>query len=402
MFYQKTLHNGLTLIGESRSGALSTAIGFFVKTGSRDESPEIAGMSHFLEHMMFKGTKKRSALELTYDLGAIGAQANAFTSEENTVYYMTILPEYFEKGMDILCDMLRSTFVQEEFDMEKKVILEEIALYQDKPSFVLYEKALRKYFTNHPAGNSVLGTHKSVSDITREQMLAYFNARYTPSNMVLAVSGAFNWEQFCTRAEDYCGMWNNYSAWRDAREHVATSDKKTITKKDLQLAHVCFMADGPSMQTDLRYNAHLLAMILGDSTGSKTYWELIDTGLADVASIEISEMDGVGFVMAHASTEPKNLDKVGHILNGIMRNAGDFTDEELDMAKTKYRTRLVLHGENSMSRLVSVGMEWIYNKQYRPIEEELNIINAISKEDILSLLRKFSFEPMTELRLVAG
>ena len=401
MFYQKTLHNGLTLIGESREGALSTALGFFVKTGARDETPEIAGVSHFLEHMMFKGTKKRSALELTYDLGAIGAQANAFTSEENTVYYMTILPEYFEKGMDIICDIMRSTFVQEEFDMEKKVILEEIALYQDKPHFVLYENAVRKFFADHPGGNSVLGTNKSISEVTREQMLKYFTERYSPSNMVFAVSGAFDWEQFSALAENYCGAWENYPASRDTRAHIPVKSSGSITKKDLQLPYVCFMASGPSMQNDLRYSMHLLVMILGDATGSKVYWELVDKGLADGVTMSMSEMDGTGFILAYAGTEDKNLDKVSDILRNIMLSAKDFTDEDLERAKTKYKTRLVLHGENSMSRLVTVGMEWVYNKKYQTIEEELEIINRITKRDILDSLKEFSLEPMTEMRLIA-
>lgn len=400
MFYQKNLSNGLTLIGESRDEALGTALGFFVRTGARDETPEISGISHFLEHMMFKGTKKRTALELTYDFGKLGAQANAYTTEENTVYYMTILPEYFADGIDIICDMLRSTFIQPEFDMEKKVILEEIALYQDKPHYVLYEKALNSFFGQHPAGNSVLGTSVSVNNITREQMLTYFQSRYSPSNMVFGVAGCFDWDNFCQKAEEYCGSWKNYQAQRELSKHTPQVSQSIIKKKDLQLSHVCLLASSPSAQHKYKYHAQVLAMILGDVTGSKAYWQLVDTGLADEASIDANEMDGTGCVMGYASTEPKNLDKVTEILKNIMLSARDFSDADLERAKTKLKTRIALSGENSTRRLMAIGTKWIYNQKYEALDHELAVIGNITKSDILDMLSEFDFIPTTEMRLV--
>ena len=141
-FKKYTLENNLTLLGEVNPHAKSVALGFFVKTGARDETADVSGVSHFLEHMMFKGTEKRSALDVTYDLGNLGAQANAFTSEENTVYYASVLPEYFEDTLELLSDMLRPSLSQEEYDVEKKVILEEIALYQDHPMHILFEASM--------------------------------------------------------------------------------------------------------------------------------------------------------------------------------------------------------------------------------------------------------------------
>ncbi len=401
MFLQKTLSNNLTLIGESREGALGTSIGFFVRTGARDETPEIAGVSHFLEHMMFKGTKKRTALELTYDFGRIGAQANAYTSGENTAYHLTILPEYLEQGMDIICDMLHSTFVQHEFDMEKKVILEEIALYQDKPHFMLYEKALSKFFGEHPAGNSVLGTDESVSGISREQLVQYFTRRYSPSNMVLAISGVFDWSHFCDLAELYCGPWKDYPAIRELPIHKSQVSSETLTKKNLQLSHICLLGDAPSAQDKNRYNADILATILGDHTGSKIYWQLVDTGLADSASIDTEHLDGTGFTMGYASTEPDNLEKVTEILKNILANASDFSDDDLHHAKTKLKTRTVLGNENSTRRLMVIGTDWIYNKEYRSLSEKLALIDNVTRDGILETLNTFNFIPTTEVKLIS-
>ena len=168
--FVETLSNGLTIVGEVNPNHKSCGLGYFVKTGARDETKEEAGISHFLEHMMFKGTAKRDALQVSFDLGNIGAQANAFTSEENTVYYSAIIPEYFEELHELLTDMLRPSLVQEEFDTEKKVILEEIALYQDRPHFYLYEHATAAFFGTHPLSQSVLGTTESVSALTNGQL----------------------------------------------------------------------------------------------------------------------------------------------------------------------------------------------------------------------------------------
>src|SRR6478609_8037305 len=194
-FHTHKLSNGLTLIGESSPEARSVALGFFVKTGSRDETPAESGVSHFLEHMMFKGTPRRSALDVNLDFDRIGANYNAYTSEENTVYYAAVLPEYLPKAVDILADILRPSLRQDDFDTEKKVILEEIKMYEDQPGSVAWEHARKLYYTAHPLGNSVLGTSQSVGDLSRDQMQRYFDRRYAANNIVLSAAGNFDWQR---------------------------------------------------------------------------------------------------------------------------------------------------------------------------------------------------------------
>jgi predicted Zn-dependent peptidase len=160
------------------------------------------------------------------------------------------------------------------------------------------------------------------------------------------------------------------------------------------------LAGSPAAQHKYKHHAQVLAMILGDSTGSKTYWQLVDTGLADGANIDTSDMDGTGFVMAYASTEPKNLDKVTEILRNIMLSARDFSELDLERVKTKLKTRIVLSGENSTRRLMAIGTEWVYNKQYQTLDDELATISKITKSDILDMLSEFDFSPVTEMRLI--
>src|SRR6266540_7148592 len=149
-FQMHKLANGLTVLGEKSPSARSTALGFFVRTGSRDETPEVSGVSHFLEHMVFKGTPRRSALEVNCDFDRIGANYNAFTSEENTVFYAAVLPEYLPQAVDILADILRPSLRGEDFDMEKNVIIEEIGMYEDQPMWCAYDNAKRIFFADHP------------------------------------------------------------------------------------------------------------------------------------------------------------------------------------------------------------------------------------------------------------
>src|SRR5215813_8742344 len=192
-FQHRTLTNGLNIIGEASPSARSVALGFFVRTGSRDETPEVSGVTHFLEHMVFKGTPRRSALEVNMDFDRIGANYNAFTSEENTVFYASILPEYLPQAIDILADILRPSLRGEDFDMEKKVIIEEIGMYEDQPMWSAYDHAKKAFFADHPLGNSILGTPESIRALHRDQMHEYFQRRYVAPNITVVAAGNFDW-----------------------------------------------------------------------------------------------------------------------------------------------------------------------------------------------------------------
>src|SRR5438132_9823113 len=195
-FQTHTLPNGLQLLGETSPSARSVALGFFVRTGSRDEGPGVSGVTHFLEHMVFKGTPHRTALDVNRDFDRIGADYNAFTSEENTVFYAAILPEYLPQAVDILADILRPSLRDDDFEMEKNVIIEEIGMYEDQPTWSAYDHAKQVYFAEHPLGNTILGTPDSIRALTREQMNGYFERRYVAPNITVVVAGNFGWQPF--------------------------------------------------------------------------------------------------------------------------------------------------------------------------------------------------------------
>src|SRR5438477_10839970 len=200
-FKQAQLSNGLEIVAETNDAAHSIAVGFMVKTGSRDESPAVSGVSHFLEHMMFKGTAKRNSQQVNEEFDQMGAKNNAFTSNEVTCYWAQVLPEFTERTLELLSDMMRPALRPADFNMEKKVILEEIALYLDRPSHVLFEAVMAEHFAKHPMANSVLGSKESISALARDQMKNYFDSRYGPGNMVLAASGKIDFDEFVALAE---------------------------------------------------------------------------------------------------------------------------------------------------------------------------------------------------------
>ncbi len=248
-FKHHRLQNGLTLIGEVAPSARSVAVGFFVKTGSRDEAPEVAGVSHFLEHMMFKGTPRRTAFDVNRDFDAIGANYNAFTSEENTVYYAAVLPEYLPQAVDILADILRPSLRDDDFNVEKKVIIEEIGMYEDQPNWCVYDHGRKAYFGDHPLGNTILGSAASVGALTRDQMAYYFSHRYIASNITVSVAGNFDWDRFIELIDSRCNGWPTGSAPRDRVLPAKANPRiQTMRKESINQEHVILMSPGPATE----------------------------------------------------------------------------------------------------------------------------------------------------------
>jgi predicted Zn-dependent peptidase len=399
-FHTATLANGLTIIGEVSPSSVSSALGFFVKTGARDETAQESGVSHFLEHMMFKGTPTRSAIDINLELGNLGAQANAFTSEENTVYYAAVIPENFSAMQELLSDMLRPSLDSAEFDMEKKVILEEIALYQDRPHFYLFERAFKDFFGEHPAGNSVLGSTESISALSRQQMFDYFSRRYSPSTIALAATGNFCWDSFLRDAERLCGAWLPADVGRETAGHSTTAAQIEYRRKGLAQAHAVLLADGCSAQDEHRYAMSLLSTVIGDSSGSRLYWALVDKGLVDSAGSDSDERDGTGCFSVYLSASPDQLENVIGIAKSILSSPLDFTDADLERAKSKVISRLVLDGELPMGRLMALGIEWNYRRSVTPLAEVVQRVRAVSRRDIEAALARHPLSSWREYRLL--
>ena len=403
-FQKHRLPSGLTILAETDPEAHTSAIGFFVKAGSRDESKELMGVSHFLEHMMFKSTVRgRTADDVNREFDEIGADYNAFTSQEMTAYYAHILPEFMPRAVDLLSDMLRPGLTLEDFTMEKNVILEEIGMYEDRPQWRLSDTATEIFFADHPMGYRVLGTTDSIKSLSVEQMRAYFDERYSCRNITVAAAGRFDFETLVRDIENRTSGWK---ASGQSRHYVAPRyavGERQLTDAKVNRHYIEIMSPAPTVQDLRRYAAKIAADVIGDDEGSRLYWALVDPGLADEAGLSYVPHDQAGLFSGFVSCDPERAQAVEKVFVQTLEGYADSIEPiEIERAKNKIATQATLHGERPMGRMSSLGSVWTYQAEYVPLEEELRRIMAVTPQEVRDLLKAMPFEHRTVVRLGPG
>ncbi len=382
------LPNELAIVGERDADARSTTLGFWVKTGARDESLQVSGVSHFLEHMMFKGTLARSPEQINLEFDAMGARYNAFTSEEETVFYGAVLPEFGPQILELLADMMRPALRLGDFDMEKKVIIEEIAMYDDRPMSQTWEVLKTQYYGAHPLGQSVIGTVQSISDLSRDAMMNYFEQRYAPQNTALIVTGKYDWNAIVDAATSACSHWKTTDAPRIYSDVTPGSGLKIETNSAVSRAHIGLMGPGLSTQDSRRYAASLACEIVGGGAGSRLHWALVHRGLAEAASMGHDAQDGAGAFYGFIVARPEMASETLKIWRAEVENAGEngVREDELERAKRKFASALALRAETPMGRMRPVGYDWLYRQKQTSSEELLAQILAVSLADVNAIL----------------
>jgi len=400
-FLEQKLPNGLTIVAECNAEAYSTAVGFFVETGARDETEALAGVSHFLEHMVFKGTPTRSAEDVNREFDEMGAHYNAFTSEENTVYYAAVLPEHQTEAVELLADILRPSLREEDFDTEKKVIIEEIKMYEDQPPFGADEKCKAAHFGRHPLGRSVLGTAATVGALSVDAMRDYFRRRYSPGNITLVASGRVDFEQLVKAADRLCGAWQPVPGAREAGPAANHSGLECLHKDSATLEYVVQLANGPDSRAHERFAAKILTTVLGDDSGSRLYWALVDSGLAEHASLNHYDYQGTGLFMTYMTCEADhtaaNLAQVAKIYK--QAEGEGILVAELNQAKSKINSRVVLSSERPRGRLFTVGGNWLQRREYRSVADDLASVDAVTIDDVGKVLAKFPLSISTTMAI---
>jgi len=390
-FRHHRLDNGLDIVAECNSAAHTMGLGFFVRTGSRDETTELAGVSHFLEHMVFKGTPRRSAEDVNREFDEIGAHYNAFTSEESTVYYASVLPEYQEAALDILADIMRPSLRESDFEMEKKVIVEEIQMYLDQPPYGMDDRLKEVCFGQHPIAQSVIGSEQSVTALAPEQMLAYHRDRYSADNLFVAAAGKVDFDALVRQVEQRCSAWESSGAQRATPRATMQPAFESKPHPASTQQYVLLLRDAPAAEDDDRFAAKLLTTIVGDDSGSRMYWELVDSGLVESASLGHYEYQGVGMYYTWLSCEPSDTPNNLQCLNDLLKEveANGVTAKELAQAKNKVKARVVLGNERPRSRLFNVGGNWLQRREYRSVSDDLEAVENITLDEIHAVLKKY-------------
>jgi predicted Zn-dependent peptidase len=350
--------------------------------------------------MMFKGTPSRSADDVNREFDEMGADYNAYTSEENTVYYAAVLPEHQDRAVGLLADILRPALREEDFTTEKQVILEEIQMYEDQPPFGADDKIKAMHFREHPLARSVLGTLKSVGDLRVDQMRDYFRKRYSPGNITIVGCGKVDFDALVKQAEKLCGAWPAVQTDRVTPRHRATGGFASLHKDSATQEYVLMLSDGPSSTDEDRFAAKLLATILGDDSGSRMYWSLVDPGYAESASLSHYGYQGTGLFMTYFSCDPERTEENLAIVKDLLAQvqAEGVTAAELAQAKSKLASRIVLGSERPRGRLFSVGSNWVNRRTYRSVKDDLDTVEAVTLEQMREVLKKY---PLTAPTTVA-
>lgn len=389
MINKYTCKNGVRIVLENIPTVRSVAIGVWIGTGSRHENPQTNGISHFLEHMFFKGTSTRTAKEIAESFDSIGGQVNAFTSKEYTCYYAKVLDTHAQFALDVLADMFfNSTFDEEELKKEKNVVLEEIKMYEDTPDDIVHDLLSRAIYGDHPLGYPILGTEETLNTFSSSTLKEYIHNRYTPEKVVISIAGNVT-EKFIQEVEKYFGAYEGGNS--GAEETIPIFHANRLTrKKETEQAHLCMGFEGLKVGHEDVYSLIILNNILGGSMSSRLFQEVREQrGLAySVFSYHSAYQDN-GVVTVYGGTGAKQLDvlfeTIQETLNTLKRDG--ITDKELKNSKEQLKGSLMLSLESTNSRMSRNGKNELLLKRHRSLDEIIEQIDQVSKLSVDNMAR---------------
>ncbi len=381
----KKLNCGVRLVTEKISHVQSAAIGIWVKNGAVDEYKEVSGISHFIEHMMFKGTENRTAKKIAEDIDKIGGQINAFTGKEATCYYVKVINTHLFDGAEVLLDMLNnSVFDSKEMTKERQVICEEIKMIEDQPDDLAHDTVCEMVFRGNELGNSIIGTKSSLKRITRPVMVDYKNKTYTKDSIVISASGNFDEEELAKYLED---KFDKIFDSKPARKETAVEYKPSykVIVKDIQQSHICMATKTIALGDPRYYSFSVLNNIMGGSMSSRLFQNIREEkGLAYSVYSMNSTFSTSGYYNIYSGV---SHDKVAAAIDGIKEEldvlaAKGVSDEELSMSKEQLKSSYIFGQENVASRMFAIGKNLLLLGKVFTAEEVLKGIEEVSHESI--------------------
>ncbi len=391
MFDQITLPNGLRVVGERLPHVRSCTVGVWVKVGSMNEKPEENGLSHFIEHMVFKGTEKRSARDIAEEMDAVGGQLNAFTSKDCTCYYAKVIDEDLALAVDILSDLaLHPVFNDGELQKERGVVLEEIAMVEDTPEDLAHELLCEVQYSGS-LQCPILGTNTLIRGYDRQSLVGYWQRHYVPGSMVLAIAGNYDWDEFVALAGQ------RFADAKSAPQDAAALDAQTVLsgrkarEKDTEQLHICLGYPGVELGADELYPLSVFNNALGGGMSSRLFQRIREElGMAYSVYTYPSSYPGCGVFNVYAGTTPENgetvLSEMQSQMALLLRDG--MTDKEFISAKAQLRGGFVLGLESSSGRMQSIGRSTLLLNRINDPEEQLRKIDRVTKEDVLAIGKK--------------
>ena len=390
-FFYHQLDNGLRVVVETMPAARSVAVGFLVQTGARDEPSALAGASHFVEHMSFKGTAKRSWRDITICFDGMGSSYNAYTGKDRTFYFGWLRPQDMAGQVELLADMMRSSFPPDQFELEKKVILEEIAMGRDRLEHHIYDLIHEKVYRDHPLAWPVLGYRQTIEPMGRDELLGYCRRRYSPPNMVLIVAGCAEPQAVVAAAQRYCGDWPAADQATD-RQPPPPPKPGTITQQ-IDRFHqqgIVLIFAAPSAVDQERETARATASILGGEN-SRFYWQIVQKGISPRASAWWLDYQDCGLMALFGMCQP---DKAEQLTEAMQREAARISSQgvaehEVQRVKNRRRTSLAAEAESPNYRLGQMTDDIDYLGRVQTVEQRLAAAESVTAEGIAEYLRRW-------------
>lgn len=393
------LPSGLRIVTEEVPSVRSAAIGIWVNVGSRDETPAVAGASHFLEHLLFKGTTRRSALEISATIESVGGEMNAFTSKEYTCFYARVIDTDLPMAIDVVSDLITSSIVSAlDVDAERKVVLEEIAMRDDDPSDLVHDLYAETYYGDTQLGRPILGTIKSIKEMTRNSVFNYYKKKYLPQDLVVAVAGNIKHKRVVAMVEEALSR-DNFLDIKGAPQIRPNTPVKTkpvesvglLTRKTEQ-AHMFYGMEGVARSDERRFAMGVLASALGGGMSSRLFQEIREKrGLAYSVYAYAQQFAGSGQIGFYAGCNPSKAIEVLEIIREILADVAEngMSHEEIERAKGAVRGSLVLSQEDSGSRMSRIGKNEIVYGQVMGFDDILKAISRVNPTDVREIASEY-------------
>jgi predicted Zn-dependent peptidase len=389
MYQKSTLPNGIRVVTEAIPYVKSATVGVWVGTGSRNEEDHNHGISHFIEHLMFKGTANRSAKDIAETVDAVGGQLNAFTAKEYTCYYIKVLDNHLDLALDILSDMmLASRYAPDDITREREVVLEEVHMYEDSPDELVHDFYLDDVWPGHPLGRNILGSTEAIGRFDRGLVCEYYGNFYTPDNIVIAAAGNLTHARVEELAARFFGGMGGSKRTLAAKPPVLTPVRR-IHARDSEQVHFCLGTGSVAQASADIYVAHVLNNILGGGISSRLFQSIREErGLAYSIYSYLSNYSDCGLFTIYAGTRPANLDQVIElVLQGVeeLKNGG-LAEAELSKTKEQLKGNLLLGLESSSSRMSRLGKMEITMGKYTTLDEVVAKIEKVSRADLQRMM----------------
>lgn len=388
-----TLANGLRVVTEKIDSVKSISVGIWVKTGSRNEKKELAGVTHFLEHMLFKGTEKRSAFEIAQSMESVGGYLNAFTSSEYTCYYARCVDEQLDRALDVLSDMvLNPSFPKEEIEKEKKVVIEEMKMYRDSPDDYLFEEFSNRMFKGHELGRPILGFENTVSAFKREDLYNYMADRYVPGNMLISVAGNVEHGEVMKLVSEYLSEMSEKIANGKPQPLNGFNPERLELTKSIEQTHYILGRRGLNFDHEDKYLLLLANTVLGSGMSSRLHQNIREKyGYCYSIQTFNQSYTDAGMWGVYVGTDKEYVEHVHELVVGElekMRNE-PVPEKELQEAKSQLKGKLLLSQENTSNRMMRLAKSELYFDRFVTLDELVENIDAVTAEQVQVFSKNF-------------